>query len=67
VNGQLLIVMVLVAAASLFLVRQTWRAWAGRKAGCGGGCGCASKPNSRQEAPLIAPEQLTQRLRQTHP
>jgi hypothetical protein len=64
-NWQLLVVMLLIVAASLYLVRQTWRTWAGKKSGCGGGCACASKPKPGAEPALIAPEQLTRRLRQS--
>ncbi|MBY0526844.1 MAG: FeoB-associated Cys-rich membrane protein [Gemmataceae bacterium] len=43
-DGQLIVVSVIVASATLYLARQTWRTWSGRKAGgCGGGCKCDSK------------------------
>lgn len=64
-NGQLLITSLLVAAAAGYLVRQSWRTWFGRKAGCGGSCGCSSKTNhpSAANGPVafIAPDQLTLR------
>jgi attachment p12 family protein len=63
-NWQLAIVIVLVAAAGLYLARQTWRTWAGKKAGCGSGCGCASQPNTKPHESLISSEQLVRRLKQ---
>jgi hypothetical protein len=62
---QLLVAIGIVAVAAAYLVRQTWRAWAGTKSGCGGGCGCASKPPNHEERPLIGSEQLLTRLK--HP
>lgn len=64
-DWQLLFALGLVVAAVVYLFRQTWRAWAGKKAGCGGGCGCADKPRKTSDAPLIAPEQLLSRLKQS--
>jgi len=53
-----------VAAAGVYLVRQTWRAWKVRRSGCGG-CGCAGKPGAESHglAALIPPEQLSVRAR----
>jgi hypothetical protein len=57
---QLMLVAIAVAGATLFLVRQGWRAWSAR--GCAGGCckAAASSPASH----LIAPDELIGRLRQ---
>jgi len=68
-NWQLFIVLVLVALAATYLLRQHWRTWAGTKSGgCGGGCSCPSKANAANDAqstPLIPVEQLTVRRRNT--
>jgi len=65
---QLLIVGLLVALSALYVGRQTWRTWFGKKGeGCGGGCGCAAKPRSApssEPTELITINQLTMRLRQ---
>jgi FeoB-associated Cys-rich membrane protein len=45
-DWQLAIVGVLVALAAAYLGRQTWRTWAGRKAGCGG-CKCGGAAQAR--------------------
>lgn len=56
-DWQLWLVMGIVAAAGVYLARQTWRLWTARKGGCGG-CGCAKSPPSN--APTLI-EQLTLR------
>jgi hypothetical protein len=38
-DGQLLIVGLVVAAAGAYLLRSAWKTWAGKKTGCGSGCG----------------------------
>ena len=60
---QLLVAAGIVALAAAYLVRQTWRAWNGTKSGCGGGCGCASKPTQHKSDPLISTEQLLSKLK----
>jgi hypothetical protein len=63
-DPQLALVALIVAAAGLYLARQTWRSLRGKKAGCRGGCGCAAtKITNKGETSLISVEQLTQRLR----
>jgi hypothetical protein len=65
-NWQLLVVSMIVAAAGLYLIRQSWRTWSGRKGGgCGKGCGCASKSTdqSNGDVTLIPSEQITLRRR----
>jgi hypothetical protein len=64
-NGQLLLVALIVAGAACYLARQTWRSWGGKKSGCGGcGCGSSVAPGADDgQARLISPEQLTLRLR----
>jgi hypothetical protein len=64
-DWQLATVMVLVAAAGLYLVRRAWRTWRGAKGGCGGSCGCAAAAAERPGAALIPPEHLTLRRRPT--
>ncbi len=59
--AQIIVVTVIVAAAVLYLARQTWRTWTGKRGGCSKGCGCGeSRPKERPE--LIAPEQLLVRM-----
>jgi hypothetical protein len=58
-------VLVCVAAAAAYVARQTWRTWAGRKAGCGS-CSCNASTAAAQpigSASLISPSELTARLR----
>jgi len=62
-NWQLAVTIVFVAIAGLYLVRRSWRTWFGRKAGCGGGCGCASKPSETVSA-LISTDQMLARIKQ---
>jgi hypothetical protein len=68
-DWQLATVIVLVAAALLYLCRRAWRTWGRANNGCGGGCGCAKAivpPEAGgQKALLIPPEQLTLRRRGT--
>ncbi len=66
---QPLLVGLILLAATVYLVRQTWRTWFSAKAGCGGGCSCAGKKtaaavNTHDSAPLISVNELTQRLRE---
>jgi hypothetical protein len=61
---QLLAAAGIVGLAAAYLVRQTWRSWSGTKSGCGGGCGCASKPAQREDGTLISSEQLLSKLKQ---
>ncbi len=61
---QLAIVVLIVGAAAVYLVRQTWRTWSG--AGCRGGCGCSRTPVAPPEGKvtLIPADQLTLRRRE---
>ncbi len=44
-DGQLVVVVVAVLAATGYIGRATWRTWVGPKAGCGAGCGkCIAPP-----------------------
>lgn len=63
-NWQLLLVAAIVACAVLYLGRQTWRTWRGRKAGCGGSCDCGSKSGGKNQVTVIHTEQLQLRPRQ---
>jgi hypothetical protein len=69
-DGQLLIVGTLVAAAGAYLTRRAWRTWGGRKSGCGGACGCAGsaeRSHGDEPDPFIPREQLTLRRRDKDP
>lgn len=47
-DGQLAIVGILIVAAVAYLARSSWRTFAGKKAGCGSGCGmCAVEPEAK--------------------
>lgn len=66
-DWQLIVVGLIVAASCLYLVRQTWRSWTGRKAGCTG-CSCkhaapAGPTEGQGAVTLIPPDQLTLRRR----
>jgi hypothetical protein len=64
-DGQLFLVLALVAVAVAYLARQTWRSWRGGRSGCGSGCGScrnsAAAPRGDGQATLIPAEQLTLR------
>ena len=66
-DWQLAIVVLIVAVATGYLIRQSWRTWSGRKSGCGGGCACDSKKPALEQAngtaALIPSEQITLRRR----
>jgi hypothetical protein len=62
-DWQLIAVSGIVLVAAGYLLRQTWRTWSGRKAGCGG-CGCAKEQSANATpAALIPAEQLRLRRR----
>jgi hypothetical protein len=49
---QLAVTLILVGLAAAYVARSAWRTWAGRKAGCGSGCGaCAAKPPGPPDPP----------------
>jgi hypothetical protein len=63
VDWQVIAVTLAVLAAGIFVVRQTYRTWSGKKTDCGG-CGChGAEQTSAQAGALIPAEQLTVRLR----
>jgi hypothetical protein len=67
-TGELAVVAVIVAVAALYLVRSAWRTWAGgKKAGCGGNCGCGAKtaatPGAAGNVTLIPLDQIGLRRR----
>ena len=66
-DGQLLLVGVIVTGAAGYLVRQTWRTWTRSRSGCGG-CGCGSKTAGpaagNGQVTLIPTEQLSLRPRE---
>ncbi len=66
-DWQLVVVGLIVAASCWYLVRQTWRSWSGKKAGCSG-CSCKSAAPATNQGEghgpavtLIPPDQLTLR------
>jgi hypothetical protein len=64
-NWQWLAVGISVTLASLYLARQSWRTWSGRKSGCGS-CSCASKtavPKTAGMATFIPSSELMVRSR----
>lgn len=65
-DWQLGIVTVMVAGAAVYLLRQSWRTWTGKKAGCGKGCDCtgaAAKEPQDNPVTFIPADQLTLRRR----
>jgi hypothetical protein len=66
-NWQLLAVILIVSCAVLYLGRQLWNSFAGRKGSCGGGCGCSSKPPVEENGALISPQQITLRRPDSKP
>ena len=65
-DWQLAIVLLIVVAAAVYLVRQTWRTWSGAAGGCRSGCGCARTQAESPESKvtLIPADQLTLRRRE---
>jgi len=65
VDWQLILVGLLISLAFLYLSRESWRSWAGRKSGCAGGCHCGSKAKAGEKGQItwITPDQLSARLR----
>ena len=60
---QLAIVIVLVTLSGIYVGWRNWREWSdAKKGGCGGGCGCAVKPQAKADEPILI-EQLTVRKR----
>jgi hypothetical protein len=63
-DGQLIVVLLLIIAASAFLAFQTWRGWAKGKSSCGGcGSGCKTTPVSKDNNVFIPASQLLLRRR----
>jgi len=48
-DWQLVVVGLIVAASCVYLARQTWRSWTGRKSGCTG-CSCKNPASSAGQA-----------------
>lgn len=58
------LVWLLVVLSALYVVRQTWRTWAGQGSSCGG-CSCSGKQPAKAKGPvLISITDLTARLRE---
>ncbi len=49
-DWQTITVGLVVALATVYLARRTWRTWHGATAGCGGGCSCSDKATSPSQA-----------------
>jgi len=64
-DWQLPAALAVVAAAGCYLVWQTWRTWTVKKDGCGGSCGCTTKGPGKESAPLVSPEELLSRMKQS--
>ena len=65
-DWQLPLVLLTVATAAAYLLRQSWRTWTGKGKGCGGRCQCgdtAKSPGDSIRGSLIPVEQLTLRTR----
>jgi hypothetical protein len=63
-DGQLIVVLLLVIAAGAFLVFQTWRGWAKGKSSCGGcGGGCKTTNASTENSVFIPSTQVMLRRR----
>ena len=60
-DGQLIVVGLIVVGAVLYLARQTWKTWSGR-GGCSKGCGCGEKKTEARPK-LIPSNELTLRAR----
>jgi hypothetical protein len=60
-DGQLIIVVLIVCLAAVYLVRRMWLTWSGRGKSCSKGCGCG-KPD-RSKPALISSDELTLRVR----
>jgi hypothetical protein len=66
VEWQLPVTLLLVLAATVYLVRLSWRTWTGKGKGCGGRCQCGNAAESQDDSTrgtLIPVEKLTLRLR----
>lgn len=48
---QLTATLIVVGLAAGYVARATWRAWVGRKAGCGSGCGTCPAAKPRVDDP----------------
>jgi hypothetical protein len=66
-DWQIVTVVLIVAAAVLYLGRAGWRVWSGAKGSCGGSCGCGRAGAAGKETvatPTIIPaDQLRLRRR----
>jgi hypothetical protein len=62
-NWQLLIVLMLIAAAALYLGRVSWRMWRGRGQ-CAGGCDCGAKATAPRAETFIPSTSLQVKGRQ---
>lgn len=57
-EGQLFAVWAIIIGAGVYLTRHTLRAWGGKSSGCGKGCSCGEKKETKQTT-FIPSESLT--------
>lgn len=64
---QMYVVVILVAAAAVYVLRRLWGTWFGAKGGCTKGCGCsavaAEKGGQATAVTFVPAEQLSLRQR----
>lgn len=57
-NWQIIVALLLVAAALTYLARATWGTWFSPKPGCGSACGGCAKPEEANDGKRIALPQV---------
>jgi hypothetical protein len=67
-DGQFLLVILVVSIAAIYLLRRSWKTWFGVRSGCGGSCGCGAKTEQTEKTSdgretLIPLQQLMLRKR----
>ena len=55
---QMVVAAGIVGLAAAYVVRATWKMWAGKKAGCGSGCGKCSTPAAPPQNGLMSLPQV---------
>ena len=54
----MVVTLLIVGLAAGYVARATWREWAGKKAGCGSGCGKCAAPAAEQPKGRISLPQV---------